>query len=353
MKTLALMIAVMAWGHAEAAEKKEVSFGGFIDTYYGFDFNQPTADRGFTTQAVRHNEFSVNLAYVDVRLEKEKVHGRLALQMGSSVYTNYAGERRYNAAGASQLADVMRHVQEAYGGYRLTPDLWIDAGIFFSHIGVESFISKDNWNYTRSLAADFSPYYQAGIRLNYQVSPTWLTSLQLLNGWQNIIETNGDKAIGMQVAFTPSDSFSLTYNNFIGRELEFRFFNNFILKTKVSPSWSVAVSSDIGFQKKLAGSDYSVWYVETVLTQYRLSDTLALGGRLEYFHDRDQVIVTTGTANGFQTVGGSLNLDWQPEPYFLLRNEIRSLLSKDTVFSGKTGAKTSSTHFVTSIALAF
>ncbi len=270
----ALLVGSLIAAYAEATpEKKEVTFGAFLDTYYGFDLNQPTGDRGFTTQAIRHNEFSVNLAYVDVKLEKEKVHGRLSLQAGSSVYANYSTEKRYGAAGSAQLADVMRHVQEAYGGYLLTPDLWIDAGIFFSHIGIESFVSKDNWNYTRSLAADFSPYYQTGVRLNYQLSPTWFASLQVLNGWQNLIETNGDKALGMQVTYTPSESVSFAYNNFIGREAEFRFFNNFIVKAKLTPKWSIAASSDIGFQKKPAGSGYSMWYAETLLTQYRLTDT--------------------------------------------------------------------------------
>ncbi len=333
-----------------AAEGKGVKFGGFVDTYYGFDFNQPASDRQFTTQAVRHNEFSVNLAYVEAKLEQEKVHGRLALQVGSSVYSNYSAERRYGVLGGPQLADVSRHIQEAYAGYLLAPGLWLDAGIFLSHIGVESFLSKDNWNYTRSLAADYSPYYQAGIRMNYQVSGSLLLGLHLLNGWQNTIETNGDKAVGMQIAYTPSETFSLTYNNFIGREAEFRFFNNFIAKAKLSSDWSIAFSSDVGIQKKPAGGT-SAWFVETLLAQYRLTGTWAIGGRAEYFHDKDQVIVATATANGFQTFGGSLNLDWQPESAFLFRNEIRSLFSKDAVFSGKSGAKTSSVHFVTSLAL--
>lgn len=338
----------------EAAEvKKELTFGGFLDTYYGFDFNEPSGDRGFTTQALRHNEFSINMAYVDMRLDREKVRGRLALQAGSSVYANYGGERRYGPAGGPQLADVMRHIQEAYGGYRLAEGLWLDAGVFFSHIGAESFISKDNWNYTRSLGADFTPYYQAGVRLSYQWNPRWLTCLHLINGWQNIIETNGDKALGMQIAFTPSDDVSITYNNFIGREQEFRFFNNFIFKVKPAKDWSLSFSSDVGLQKKPSNSDYSIWYVETLLSQVRLSDTFALGGRLEYFHDKDQIVVTTSTPNGFQTFGASVNLDWQPETYFLVRNEIRSLFSNDSVFSSSSGMKTSNTLFVTSLALSF
>jgi len=332
-----------------ATEKKDVTFGGFVDSYYGFDFNEPTGDRTFTTTGARHNEFSINLAFVDVRLDREKVRGRLALQTGNSVYANYSGERTVNPA----LGDLMQHLQEAYGGYRLAEVLWLDVGIFFSHIGAESFISKDNWNYTRSLGADYSPYYQAGVRLNYQWNPKWSSSLQVMNGWQNTIETNSDKALGMQVTYAPSEDVSVTYNNFIGRETEFRFFNNFILKTKLSPALSLSLSSDLGFQKKVGTGDFSIWYVETLLTQLRLSETLTLGGRLEYFHDKDQVVVRTSTPEGFQTFGASLNLDWQPESYLMLRNEIRGLFSKDSVFAGKSGPKNSNALFVTSLSLMF
>lgn len=347
------LLLLLGWGmgfalNAGAAEKKEVAFGAFLDTYYAFDFNQPTGDRVYTTQAVRHNEFSINLAYLEAKLERERTRGRLALQAGSSVYSNYAGERSVNPA----LGDILQHVQEAYGGYRLTDQLWLDAGIFLSHIGAESFLSKDNWNYTRSLGADYSPYYQAGVRLAYQASPQWQASLHILNGWQNILETNSDKALGMQVIFTPSETFSVTYNNFLGREQELRFFHDVIVKATLSDRWALSFSSDLGMQKQAGGSDYSLWYVETLLSQLRIAPTLTIGGRVEYFHDRDQVIVVTGSRNGFQTFGASLNLDWQPEPGVLFRNEIRSLFSQDAVFSGASGPRSSNTLFVTSLALA-
>lgn len=332
-----------------SAETKELSVGGFIDAYYGFDFNEPTGDRAFTTHALRHNEFTLNLAYVDLKIEKPKAHGRLALQAGTSVFNNYSGERTQNAA----LGGILQHIQEAYGGYKLSEGLWLDAGIFLSHIGAESFISKDDWNYTRSLGADFSPYYQAGVRLNYQADPKWLLSLHVLNGWQNIIDNNSDKSIGMQIAYSASDILSFTYNNLIGREQEFRVFNNFIVKAKITDGWSLSFSSDLGFQKKPGSGDYSIWYVETLLTQFRLSEALSLGGRLEYFNDKDQVVVATGTPNGFQTSGASLNLDWQPESYILIRNEVRSLFATDSIFPGKTGPTQMNMLFVTSLGLSF
>ncbi len=336
---------------ALAQEKKEITFGGFVDSYYAFDFNEPSGDRGYTTQALRQNEFNINLAYLDVKIQKERVHGRMALQAGTSVYANYSGESRYGTG--SQLADLVRHIQEAYGGYQVAKDLWIDAGIFFSHIGSEGFISKDNWNYTRSLSADYSPYYQAGVRATYQISPQWSAQLHILNGWQNIIDNNSDKSLGTQISFAPSETFSITHNSLVGRESQLRILSDLIVKAQLSKRFGLCLTSDFGLQKRPDRSDYSQWFSETLTAKAALADSLSLGGRVEYFHDRDQVIVTSSTPSGFQTFGASLNLDWEPEAGVVFRKEVRTLVSKDSVFVGRGGAKTSSTFFVTSLALSF
>ena len=105
-----------------------VSYGGFVDTYYAYDFGRPkNIDRAFTTQAARHNEFNVNLAYVEAKVSGPRVRGRLALQAGTSVQSNYSGEPRI---GTLSGPDLSRFIQEAVAGYAITPSLWIDGGIF-------------------------------------------------------------------------------------------------------------------------------------------------------------------------------------------------------------------------------
>ena len=64
------------------------------------------------------------------------------MQAGTSVQANYASEPTLGTVSGPDLA---RNIQEAYVGYRVTDKLWIDEGIYFSHIGFESWISRDNW----------------------------------------------------------------------------------------------------------------------------------------------------------------------------------------------------------------
>ena len=58
----------------------KVTFGGFVDAYYAWDFGRPPSfDRSFaggtvfTTQPARHNEFNVNLAFVEAKIDAPRV----------------------------------------------------------------------------------------------------------------------------------------------------------------------------------------------------------------------------------------------------------------------------------------
>lgn len=316
-------------------EKVNVTFGGFIDTYYGYDFNNPpNIDRSYTTQPARSNEFNVNLAYVEAKANSDFVRGRLALQAGTSVQSNYAGEPMVGSVSGPSLS---RNIQEAVAGVKLSDRLWVDAGIYLSHIGCETFISKDNWTYTRSLMADYSPYYETGVKASMQWSDTVSTQLHVLNGWQNISENNGNKALGMQFAYAPSEKFSFTYNNFFGNEVgnQSRLFNDFIFKGSLSEKLSLAAMYDIGLQKNPDNSTTSVWQTYALLLHDQITPAVALTLRGEQYLDRHQIIVSTLTPNGFQVVSTSLNADITIHKNVMWRTEVREYWSKDAIYPCK------------------
>ena len=207
---------------------------GFIDVYYAYDFGRPAQhDRPFTTQAVRHNEFNLNLAHVALSIDRASVRARLAVQAGTSVQANYAAEPRTGAISGSEL---VRHIQEATIGVRAASALWIDAGIYLSYIGWEGWISATNPTYTRSLVAEFSPYYLSGARATWTAGKRVTIQAHLMNGWQNVAENNDGKAGGLRIDVAPSDRLTLVYANFLGREQpatgtpETRFFQQLMAK---------------------------------------------------------------------------------------------------------------------------
>jgi len=359
-----VIVTAPSFTHAQAAPDTavKVSFGGFVDAYYAYDFNRPRViDRQYTTQPARHNEFNVNLGFVDATLTGPRVHGRLALQTGTSVQSNYAGEPRI---GSVSGPDLSRLIQEAFVGYQLTRTLWVDGGVFFSHMGMESWISRDNPVYSRSLVADYSPYYQSGARAIWTATSALTLRLDLINGWQNIAETNSAKAVGIRVDYAVSPSTSLSYYNFAGDEASdsvrsadgshLRLFNGVGAKFAPTSRLSFLFELDEGRQRRgdaLAG--WSEWWGYTAVARYALTPSVAIDGRTERFDDPDQVLITTGGPNGFRANGASLGIDVIPAPRLLWRSGVRGFDATEKVFAKRSRLSHGDGFFVTSFALTF
>ncbi len=328
MKTMIVLFLLLGFTSAFAAD---IKFGAFIDTYYAYDSNLPrNNERAFITQPERHNEPGFNLVHGDVQYSGEKVHGRLAVQGGNSV--------EKNTKGGPDERNFARYVQESYVGVKLGDGTWIDAGIFLGNIGMESWISKDNWTYTRSLFLDYVPYYSSGVRLSHQLSTSESFQLQVLNGWQNINETNDSKAIGLQYQRPLSEKVTFTYNNFLGDERivsksdRFRGYHNFILKWLSSESWNFLGGIDFGHQAQQKNSGIDAWAATSLTARQILSSVQSLAYRLEYYLDPHQSNIVTGTKNGFNVVSASMNYDQQVLKNLLWRTEVRGFFSKDEIY---------------------
>lgn len=325
---------------APRADSVHVGFGAFIDGYYAWDGGRPQSiDRRFNTQPARHNEFNINLALVEASLKGERIRGRVALQAGTSVQSNYAGEPQVGAVSGGTLS---RHLQEAVVGVAVTPTLWIDGGIYSSYIGLEGWISRDNATYSRSLIADYTPYYLSGVKATWQVSSTLSAQVHLVNGWQNISETNSDKAVGARIDWQPASTWLLVWDTFIGNEQpdslpdRVRVLNQVAVKHTRGP-WEVSAVLDGGRQSRAdSGADW--WTGSSVIVRRTVGERTAVVLRGEHLYDRGQVLVVTGTPDGFRTTGASVGVDLRPDSRLLWRSELRGYRSGDAIWPRAGGA---------------
>ncbi len=328
---------------ADEAALTNVSSEIFVDTYYAHDFaNLPARKRSYTTQALYDDEPALNLGFLDLEWSSDEWRGRLAAQDGSSVEANYAGEPE----------ECWQYVQEAYAGYRVSDRLWLDAGIYFSHIGPESWISRDNWTYTRSLMSEYSPYYQLGMKASYQWSETLSTQLHLLNGWQNISDDR-NPALGMQVSYILNPRYTLTYNNFIGYEQGTRIFHDLILKYDATDRLAFIGAIDYGTQERAPREGQAWWYGFSMMTRYKIVESVALAGRVEKYRDPHQVILASETDNSFSALGLSAGIDVTLLPQLVWRTEFRAFLDNDDVFSRDEGFSESTSFVVTSLSYSY
>ncbi len=331
----------------------KVRLHGFVDTYYAYDFTRPAdGERRFTTQPVRHDEMNVNLVWLGVTVERQKTRARIALQAGTSVQVNYAGEPQN---GATSGPDVARLIQEAVVGVKLADNVWVDGGIYASYIGLEGWSSSDNLTYTRSLVAEYSPYYLSGARLTWAVTPKVTAQLHATNGWQNISENNRQKAIGARIDYAPTPTFTLSYANFFGNERPsgsrnaLRVFNQVMAKGGLPNGMQLQGQVDIGRQD---GSD---WYGASAIAMQPIGRGVALVARVERYSDPDQVIIGTNSPSGFVGTGASAGLDVALDTGARWRSEVRGVRTSAALFSeGATNRPTrTNAVLVTSLSFAF
>ena len=339
----------------ELAAPSPLSTYGFVDAYYGYDFDYANGnDRAsFLFSHGRQNEFAINQGLVGVRYDDGTVRGAVGLHAGTYVSANYAAED-----------PVLRHVYEAYAGFRPFAKAWLDLGIFGSHIGFESAISKDNWTLTRSVMADNSPYYEAGARFTYEASPKLTLTALVLNGWQNIRETNQAKALGTQLQWKPTDKLLINSSTFYGNEqptgaaVRRRYFHDFYLTYAASGRTGLAVVFDVGKQRGASGEKYDTWHTAAVFVKRKLADKFSATLRGEYYYAERGVLIR-GIMPGaqdrdFRVAGGSLNLDYLPTSNVAFRVEGRYLNGMTGVFARDDKADNRSYgNLTTSIALSF
>ncbi|EQA73418.1 porin [Leptospira noguchii] len=320
-------------------ENKQIpKFGFFIDSYYAHNpYRSSSRDNRYLTQPARWDEINVNLAYIDGKIETDQYRGRVAFQFGNSVNSNYKNE--VNSEKNSNEISV-RNIQEAYAGIKLAKNLWLDGGIYFGNIGLESWISHNNWNYSRALALDYVPYYSSGFRLSFQYSEKLSFQFHLMNGWSNITETNKDKAIGSQIDYKITDKLKITHNTFVGNEApdsqarQTRYYNNLILQYHFTKHFIIAGSGDVGIQRvpDPGTQAYRQWYHGTFWITWRPVEKFRTSLRLERMFDPEQTIIQTGSKNGFLTSGATITLDYIPNENALVRLEGRYFRSYDAVF---------------------
>lgn len=350
-----------------AAPGSGLTVSGYVEVYYSHDFSAPktTQERpGFLYNHKRNREVNVNLAlikgaYVSDAGAGHPVRANLAIQVGTYAQYNYAAEQ-----------GLVKNIFEANAGVKLSgkKDIWLDAGIFSSHIGFESAISKDCWTLTRSILAENSPYYLAGAKVTYNTSNSkWTLLGSVLNGWQRIAKLPGysGPSVSTQVQFRPSSKVTLNWSTFIGSDRpdslkQGRFFNNFYAIINPAGKFGVILGFDIGSDRKpfvsgnrRAGDGSYVWYSPVVIARLATSDKSYLAGRIEYYDDKNGVIIATGTPNGFQTWGYSLNYDYAIFSNALFRIEGKIYNSKDTIFETNSSPSRTNASLTTSLAVSF
>lgn len=353
-KIILLATAILATCHTFAQDTQPLKISGYIETYYTYDFNKPIINKrpDFIYSHNRHNEVNVNLAFIKANYQTESIRANVAVGLGTYMTANYAAE-----------ADVMKNAVEANAGIKLVKNanLWLDAGIFSSHIGFESAISKDCWVLTRNISSENTPYFETGAKLSYATANQQLSATLLyLNGWQRIkrLDGNSKPAGGLQITYKPSDKITLNYSNYLGYEGEDavrtqRFYHNFYGIFQLSESFGLTTGFDYGTQQIAKGNNTKKEVLSpVVIARYAFSPNWAVAGRYEHYRDKAAMMIASTNTNGFNVSGYSLNIDYSPIKQALLRLEGK-VYQGDEQFMRRDKLSDYNSSITTSLAISF
>lgn len=348
--SLLLVVCFSFPGFSQEKSDVKVTFSGFLETYYSYDFNQPQTEKKqpFLYNYNRHNEFNVNLGLLRAKLEYENMYGSIALHSGTYVEDNYANEK-------------IKYISEAYLGLYLDQNKkqTIEVGIMPSHIGFESATTATNLTLTRSILAENSPYFVTGLKYSYKPSEKWNFSGLILNGWQRISkpEKNSIPSIGTQIIYKPSDKSTFNWSNFVGREyygseLLMRYFTNIYWDYKWNSKWRTISGFDFGLQDTSSRNEvHANWFSPVIIAQYTINSKWQTALRAEYYQDVKNVMIDTPGA--FKTAGASLNFDYLINSKMKFRTEARYFDSKEKVFVKNNQLTTGDFFITTSLSFEF
>lgn len=240
--------------------------GSFMfDGNYNYSFNNPIDNTvvGSTAMA-RHNEMEVMFLGFGGDFNYKNARGRVMLQLGNrsiviprNDYSPYRGQY--------QLANALRYMSEAYAGYHFnigSMPVNVDAGLFMSYIGLNSYYQVENWEYQASFTSDNTPWFFNGLRIQMFPSKKLKIEPWIINGWQSYGKFNSMPGFGANITWCPNENVKLLTNDYYGTDAamipdrkRFHSDNSLLVRYYKHPEkkgisqMAFSLTGDLGFEK--------------------------------------------------------------------------------------------------------
>lgn len=299
------------------------TFTGFIDGYYGYNFNKPASRKNlYRNFDFNHNQFSLNYAELAIEYKPAPFGFRADLGLGDAAKAIHENE----PAGP----EVYQHIQQIYLS-AARKKVQVDFGKFVTPLGAEVIETKDNWNYSRSMLFALAiPYYHFGVRTTIAAHDKLTLAGFLVNGWNNVVDNNAAKTVGAQVVLKPARSLTFTENYMVGNELADgnapRHLADSIATIELSPKLSFMANYEYGMDRQ--ARNRVRWQGAALYARFSPSANFRVSPRVEWFTDPQGFI--TGTPQTLK--GATLTADLVFNENMFLRGEYRRDWSNEMVF---------------------
>lgn len=309
------------------------SLTAYLDAYYAYYTDSVGTGnfQKFPSVSPRSDNPSLNIAQISMQYNADKIRGAAVLHFGDIPAATWAPEP-YN------------HIMEAHIGFKIYSKLWIDAGLFRTHFGTEFLLPSENITSSVSVATFYEPYYESGLRLNFDPTKKLEINVFLLNGYGIFVDNNNTKSLGMGITYALNDYAGIGYTNYIGDESapgdpvkHLRIHQNVFFnyqhnkfKMQVGGDYCLQQNSDIATKSKTA-----TMYCGLLTLRYQVKSKFAVYTRGEMFQDPDgwmsgTITDVTGKSTGLKLWGVTAGAEYKPTDESYIRLEGRMLqMDKD------------------------
>ena len=326
---------------AQAENKPQISLGGFIDGYYSYNFNRPrqsmsatSANNQYRYYDTHHNQMTLNLAELSIQAKYGEWGFLTDLDFGPFAELN---------ATTTSTDEVSKHVGQAVISYRADGSrFFFDVGKMYTHLGLETVKSKDNFNYSRSILFSYGmPFWHTGARFGFDAVPETLeTSFYIYNGWNSLYNANRSHTFGFQTKWKASKNTTLVYNVIAGPERtdsdgDWKIVHDLNSTIVLSDSTTLGMNFLYGSEENAPVGSIrrnAIWYGGLATLKIALSDKSYISPRYELYRDADGY-----TLNGpSQTIhSGTFTFGHMLAKHLEIRPELRHEKStKSTFISG-------------------
>jgi len=297
----------------------KIQFNGMVDGYYSFNDNHPGS--GFNQLYNfddKTNQWDLNLLKLTASRDPDPLGFRVDIGLGRAFDIFHTPKPD---------PDFFRYVEQAY--ISVKPKTWkgfeADFGDFVTSAGAEVIETKDNWNYSRSLLFALAiPYYHFGIRTSMPIGSNLTVGLQLVNGWNAIVDDHGNnmQTVGLTGAITRK-KFTWSHNYYVGPQytaVNNRNRNLYDTTLLLTPSDKISayLNFDYGHQgRPVTGADH--WIGFAAAAHFQINKHVAITPRAEYYNDSTGF--TTGTRQKLHEV--TVTGEYRVLDGFLTRLEFR------------------------------
>ena len=187
-----------------------LDFSGYLDGYYSYNANRPSnAANGQVNDLYNFNDktdqFNLSAAKFTINHDPDPIGAHVDILFGrTNALIHSATEKSTNDY--IEQAYISAKPNKVHGAE-------FDFGQFVTAAGAEVIEAKDDWNYSRSVLFAYAiPYYHFGLRTSVPVAKTWTAGVQVVNGWNNVVDNNGGVTIGLTSLLTkPKFGWALNY----------------------------------------------------------------------------------------------------------------------------------------------